>query len=126
MSQRTNNHNHTYTDFDELFIDEMKARPDLIQQCYDILIYEGFIGEHKNYITGNKGAFVIWQLALIINGLMIPRLKKNHNKIVCDLLNKKFPGLNLWPSACLEKHKSTMETYLPIFKKNLPNRSQLL
>lgn len=111
-------------DFDELFIDEMKARPDLIKECYQVLEDEGFIGEYKNYITGPKGAFVIWQLALQINGLLIPRLKKGHNNTIRDLLNLKFPGLNLWPSAVREKHETTRETYLPIFKKNLPKRTQ--
>lgn len=115
----------TYTDFDELFIDEMKARPDLIHDCYQVLIDEGLIGEHFNYITGKKGAFVVWHLALQINGLLIPRLKKGHNDTVRDLLNKKFPGLNLWPSAVREKHELTKETYLHIFKKNLPKKTQI-
>lgn len=110
-----------FTDFDELFTDEMKEQPALIEQCYQALRDEEVIADNNNYIAGTKAIFIVWHFALTKNGLLKKRLKKKHNETVVQLLNNKFPGLNLWLSSIREKHTSTMNKYLPIFTAYLPH-----
>ena len=116
-SKRVEDDGVTYNNFDELFTEKMKARPDLIEECYEILKNEEIIGEHNNFTASVNGAIVIWYRALASASLLI-RPDKYHDNIVTDLLMKKFTGLKLGQTALRESYPGVDKKYSSLFKNN--------
>ncbi len=104
-----------YPELDKLFIPPMLNRPDLIKECYDLLLREEIIDSDYKFIKRPKGSICIWFTALLHAGL-VNRLEKYHDDVVTELLNRKFKGLDIKPQTLREKHKISKSNYSDSFK----------
>ena len=109
-----------FRDFNELFTDEMKAQPALIEQCYQPLIDLGITNDKLEFSLLPKGNICVWYQALKSKHLLKP-ITKNEDDIVTPLLNKKFPGVKLYIGAPTEYHKRANDNFQIKFKKTLPD-----